>query len=133
MTFTSYNLEQEAHDLVLRCFREYPEASREVYKMRTMVTYGLERFWGERFRLEPNKAQYWRETWEKLVEIMSIAGIDIPNGDVGKDETARLRDMAEQLWDFPEEERKIVVAVLTQLCDSLIWWTQRYKNLDLEN
>jgi hypothetical protein len=39
--------------------------------------------------------------------------------------------MTQKLWDqktFPIEHQRITLAVLTQLCDSLVWWTQRYKN-----
>jgi hypothetical protein len=40
--------------------------------------------------------------------------------------------MSEKLWasdnpDFGIEHRKVALAILTELCDSLVWWTQRYK------
>ena len=28
---------------------------------------------------------------------------------------------------FNEEQRKVTLAVLTQLCDYMVWWAQRYK------
>jgi hypothetical protein len=37
--------------------------------------------------------------------------------------------MAEQLWQLSHEDQQIALAVLTQLCDCLVWWTQRYKNI----
>ncbi len=35
--------------------------------------------------------------------------------------------MAEKLWKIPLSEQRIALMVLTQLCDSIVWWTQRYK------
>ena len=28
---------------------------------------------------------------------------------------------------MPLEDQRVALMVLTQLCDSLVWWTQRYK------
>jgi hypothetical protein len=98
--------------------------------MRESVSYGLERFWGEHLRLqskEPNKAQYWKETWDKLVETMAEAGIPIPNDTVQVNDTKSVQAMAEKLWELKLEDQRITLAVLTQLCDCLVWWTQRYK------
>jgi hypothetical protein len=39
--------------------------------------------------------------------------------------------MADGLWRFSEEhpdDQRVALAVLTQLCDCLVWWTQRYKS-----
>ena len=129
MAFTSLKVDQVAHDLVLKCCHEYPKGIKESYKMRMTVAYGLERFWGEQFRLKGDKARYWLETWKKLVEIMGDAGIEIPNDEVSSGEPAAIRDLAQRLWTFPQEQRKVALAILIQLCDSLVWWTQRYKNL----
>jgi hypothetical protein len=52
--------------------------------------------------------------WRTLAEILQDAGIALPND-------------ANNLWDFNREHRKIAIAILTQLCDCAIWWTQRYK------
>jgi hypothetical protein len=60
---------------------------------------------------------------------MGDAGIEIPNDDVSSGEPAAIRDLAQRLWTFPQEQRKVALAILIQLCDSLVWWTQRYKNL----
>jgi adenylosuccinate lyase len=98
--------------------------------MRESVSYGLERFWGEHLRLqskERNKAQYWKETWDKLVETMAEAGIPIPNDTVEVNDTKSVQAMAEKLWELKLEDQRITLAVLTQLCDCLVWWTQRYK------
>jgi hypothetical protein len=128
MAWESYKLDQEAHDLVIK-YRDKKDALNQSYKMRVAVAYGLERFWGEQFRLvkETDKADYWRDTWKALVKIMGSAGVKIPNDNVGSGDTAAIKIMANKLWDFPVEQRKVAIAVLTQLCDSMVWWTQRYK------
>ncbi|NJK66939.1 MAG: hypothetical protein HC941_10640 [Microcoleus sp. SU_5_3] len=128
MAWESYNLDQEAHDLVIK-YRDKKDALNQAYKMRVAVAYGLERFWGEQFRLvkETDKADYWRDTWKALVKIMANAGVKIPDDNVGSGDTAAIKSMANKLWDFPVEQRKVAIAVLTQLCDSMVWWTQRYK------
>jgi hypothetical protein len=128
MGWESYNLDKEAHDLVLK-YRDKKDALNQAYKMRVAVAYGLERFWGEQFRLikDRDKADYWRDTWKALVNIMANAGVEIPNDDVSSGDTAAIKIMANKLWDFPVEQRKVAIAILTQLCDSMVWWTQRYK------
>lgn len=128
MAWESYKLDQEAHDLVVK-YRDKKEALNQAYKMRVAVAYGLERFWGEQFRLvkDKDKADYWRDTWKALVKIMANAGVKIPNDNVSPDDTVAIKIMANKLWDFPVEQRKVAIAVLTQLCDSMVWWTQRYK------
>ncbi len=128
MAWESYKLDQEAHDLVVK-YRDKKDALNQAYKMRVAVAYGLERFWGEQFRLvkDRDKADYWRDTWKALVKIMANAGVKIPNDNVSSDDTAAIKIMADKLWDFPLEQRKVAIAVLTQLCDSMVWWTQRYK------
>lgn len=128
MAWESYRLDQEAHDLVIK-YRDKKDALNQAYKMRVAVAYGLERFWGEQFRLvkDRDKADYWRDTWKALVKIMANAGVKIPNDNVSPDDTAAIKIMANKLWDFPVEQRKVAIAVLTQLCDSMVWWTQRYK------
>jgi hypothetical protein len=128
MAWESYKLDQEAHDLVVK-YRDKKDALNQAYKMRVAVAYGLERFWGEQFRLvkDRDKADYWRDTWKALVKIMANAGVKIPNDNVSPDDTVAIKIMANKLWDFPVEQRKVAIAVLTQLCDSMVWWTQRYK------
>ncbi|MBE9221762.1 hypothetical protein IQ215_03545 [Cyanobacterium stanieri LEGE 03274] len=130
MAWNSYNLDQAAHDLVLR-YRG-SDALNQGYKMRMTVSYGLERFWGEQFRLQgtrgsEEKARYWRDTWQKLVEIMAIAGVNLPNDNVSANNTQQIKAMADLLWNFDQEQRKVAIAVLTQLTESMVWWTQRYK------
>ncbi|WP_354636007.1 hypothetical protein [Planktothricoides raciborskii] len=115
MGWERYNLDQAAHDLVLEFHKT--EALNQAYKMRAAVAYGLERFWGEQLRLDGDKARFWQKTWEKLCNIMAIGGVTLPTIDANP----------EDLWNFPIEQRKVTLAILMQLCDSIVWWTQRYK------
>ena len=133
MVWESYNLDREAQELVLK-YRD-KEVLNESHKMRVTVAYGLERFWGEHLRLMRKEdtreaGKYWKDTWTIFAKIMQRAGVDIPAEDVTNKDTAAIKAMASKLWDrenFPIEDQRIALAVLTQLCDSLIWWTQRYK------
>ena len=130
MAWKEYNLDLIAQKLVLAAKLRDRDSLNQSFKMRESVSYGLERFWGEHLRLqskEPNKAQYWKETWDKLVETMAEAGIPIPNDTVQVNDTESVQVMAEKLWELKLEDQRITLAVLTQLCDCLVWWTQRYK------
>lgn len=130
MAWKEYNLDRIAQKLVLAVKLRDRDSLNQSFKMRESVSYGLERFWGEHLRLqskEPNKAQYWKETWDKLVETMAEAGIPIPNDTVQVNDTESVQVMAEKLWELKLEDQRITLAVLTQLCDCLVWWTQRYK------
>lgn len=155
--FKLYELDRAAQELVLE-YRDAGVLN-ESHKMRMTVPYGLERFWGEHLRLKiqatkgseekrreaENKGNYWKSVWNALVEIMGELDEDgqpvirVPNDDINpnaKDSTDRIKKMATKLWGddknepFPEGDRKIALVVLTQLCDSLVWWTQRYKKVD---
>lgn len=133
MAWQSYNLDRKAQKLVLQ-YRD-KEVLNQSHKMRLAVPYGLERFWGEHLRLisKPetlHEGEFWKATWNTLVDIMSKAGVKVPNELVNPKKTSEIEIMAEKLWDeqeFPREDRQFTLAVLTQLCDSLVWWTQRYK------
>ena len=121
MAWELYNLDQTAHDLVFD-FRT-TEARSQAYKMRAAVAYGLERFWGEQLRLDGDKARFWQRTWESLSDIMGRAGVALPTIDANP----------EDLWNFPIEQRKVTLAVLMQLCDSIVWWTQRKNGTENDN
>jgi hypothetical protein len=153
MALESYNLDRVAQKLVLD-YRE-KEVLNESHKMRQTAAYGLERFWGEHLRLLGKEktcdaGEYWKATWGELVKIMREAGVTVPNDSVTPneteetkvtvpndsvtpnetEETKKIREMAEKLWDdkkFTRDDRQFTLAVLIQLCDSLVWWTQRYK------
>ena len=80
MAWQTYGLDQYAQKLVLKAKKKDADSLNQSYKMRMAVAYGLERFWGEHLRLqsrEPNKAKYWKKTWDSLVEIMAKAGVEI--------------------------------------------------------
>ncbi|NDJ17977.1 hypothetical protein [Myxacorys almedinensis] len=128
MSWKLYEIDRIAQELIIK-FRDR-EVLGESHKMRATTAYGLERFWGEHLRLEQkerDKAAFWKATWDALCQIMKQAGITIPNDKVSPQNTGSIKAMSEKLWAFDIEERKIALAILIELCDSLVWWTQRYK------
>jgi hypothetical protein len=160
MTLQTYGLDRLAQKLVLvhrskddsePTYRN-KDVLNEGYKMRTTVSYGLERFWGEYLRLgaETHEGQYWKDVWDTLVEdLLKPASITLPNETViitpppqgrkerSEDKTARetentrqIHNMVNQLWEFAQsrpKDQRIALAILMQLCDCIVWWTQRYK------
>lgn len=130
MAWQSYGLDQSAQKLVLMARDRDPQSLNQSYKMRMAVPYGLERFWGEHLRLqarEENKSLYWKETWNELVKVMAKSGITLPNDSVKAENTKEIQVMSEKLWKISIADQRVALAVLTQLCDSIVWWTQRYK------
>jgi hypothetical protein len=128
--WNSYGLDQIAQRLVLDAKGRDPQSLNQAYKMRMATAYGLERFWGEHLRLERRDsagASFWQDTWTALVQVMGQAGVTIPNQSVNADNVQSIRTMSEQLWQIPPEDQRVALAVLTQLCDCIVWWTQRYK------
>jgi hypothetical protein len=143
MTLQMYGLDREAQKLVIQAKALDADQSQtgnpciqEAYKMREIIAFGLERFWGEHLRnrhKEPRKSAYWKLTWDKLVEIMDKAGIKLPND-------SDIELTAQKLWgEIPVlkgdqetklslNDQRIALAVLSQLCDCMVWWTQRYKD-----
>jgi hypothetical protein len=59
---------------------------------------------------------------------MKTAGIQLPQEELDTANTRAVQDYASRLWSLSIEDQRICLAVLTQFCDSLVWWTQRYKN-----
>ena len=130
MGWNYYGLDREAQRLVLEAKGRDSSSLNQSFKMRESVAYGLERFWGEHLRLQRNekvKSEYWKATWKVLVSIMKKSGITIPNDPIDSNNTQAVQNMAEKLWKVPLEDQRVTLAVLTQLCDSMVWWTQRYK------
>jgi len=130
MGWKSYDLDREAQKLVLAAKKCDEKSLNQSYKMRMAVAYGLERFWGEHLRLqakEPEKSKYWKETWDALVGVMEQAGVLIPNEAVNANNVNQIQAMSDQLWKLEIDEQRVALAVLTQLCDCIVWWTQRYK------
>ena len=135
MSWEFYGLDERARKLVKQQLASAREANlpaketqiliKESHKMRQTVAFGLERFWGEQLRLqdkEPAKANYWRDTWNELVMILKEGEVNLP-------QHQNVDAMADALWKISPENQQIALSVLTQLCDSLVWWTQRYKSL----
>jgi hypothetical protein len=132
-----HSLDQIAQTLVLEARQRDRKSLNQSFKMREAVAYGLERFWGEHLRLQGRskkngdefdcKGQYWKATWNALVSIMQPAGVTIPNDSVDVKNPKTVQAMAEKLWSISVEDQRIILAVLTQLCDAIVWWTQRYK------
>jgi hypothetical protein len=132
----SYGLDQIAQKLVLNALAADKDCLNQSYKMRMAVSYGLERFWGEHLRFrnskketDQQKSDYWKATWDELVGVMSKAGVVIPNPPVSAGDTHSVRAMSESLWQLDTEVQRVSLAVLTQLCDCIVWWTQRYKGI----
>jgi len=144
MSWQTYNLDRKAQALVLAAKQrddgkaKSEKAMKEAHKMRMTVAYGLERFWGEHLRLKPrerNKSIYWQETWKALVEIMQTTGVKLPQGEVDESSPEAVQGIAEQLWGvrsidgekLSQDDQRLALAVLTQLCDCMVWWTQRFR------
>ena len=128
-----YSLDYYAQEIVLK-YRDEKNVLNESHKMRMAVAYGLERFWGEHLRLQREKQQetkrkgkYWKDVWDKLAEILANAGLELPNDELTIDDTEKIQKMAEEIWQMKLSEQRVALMVLTQFCDSLVWWTQRYK------
>lgn len=136
-----YEIDHLAQQLVANN-RDKKDVLNESHKMRMAVAYGLERFWGERFRLEKDKdgqekAEYWKTVWKTLADILNPLGINLPNDEIKsfnlnekekeKEETHNIKNMAARIWGMPQDDREIALTVLAQFCNSLVWWTQRYK------
>lgn len=124
-----YDLDYYARKLVLE-HRDRKDVTNESHKMRMSVAYGLERFWGEHLRLgrdKPEKGRYWKAVWETLAEILAKADLILPNDNVRLENTAQIKDMAKKIWSMPPEQQRVALAILTQLCEALVWWHQRYK------
>lgn len=130
MAWKSYELDRIAQKLVLVARENDPKSLNQSYKMRMAVAYGLERFWGEHLRLqgkEESKSKYWKATWDELSEVMLKVGITLPKDKIQATDTKKIQDISTRLWALPVEDQRVTIAVLTQLCDCIVWWTQRYK------
>ena len=131
-----YSLDYYAQAIVLK-YRDEKNVLNESHKMRMAVAYGLERFWGEHLRLQrekqretKRKGEYWKDVWDKLAEILKTAEMELPNDKLTIDDTDKIQKMAEKIWKMSLPEQRVALMVLTQFCDSLVWWTQRYKKKD---
>lgn len=131
MTWHPYDLDHLAQEIVLKARNTDSDSLNQAYKMRASCAYGLERFWGEHLRLkakEPNKAQFVADVWTGFVGIMAKAGVKLPGEMLSnQDSEEAIQSVAEQLWRIPPDQQQAPLAVLTALCDAVVWWTQRLK------
>jgi hypothetical protein len=130
MAWQSYELDRVAQKLVLIARERDPKSLNQSHKMRMAVSYGLERFWGEHLRLqgkEETKSKYWKSTWDAFCKVMKNVAIELPDDAVDANDTKMIQEISARLWRLSLEDQRIALAVLTQLCDCIVWWTQRYK------
>jgi hypothetical protein len=130
-----YGLDRYAHNLVAEFCKQ--GVLNETHDMRKTAAFGLERFFGEHLRLQAKDEKasaYWRKTWDTLVLVMGNAGITVPTLEKGTQPNSEtIRQIIDDLWNedkFPKANRKVVLAVLIQLCDDMVWWAQRYKKFE---
>ena len=131
MAWHPYDLDRLAQDIVLKARKRDPESLNQAHRMRASCAYGLERFWGEHLRLagkENDKAAFVGDVWRALVVVLHMAGITLPDQvmDANRSE-ADILDVAERLWGLEKHDQQAALAVLTNLCDAVVWWTQRLK------
>jgi hypothetical protein len=131
MAWHAYDLDHLAQEIVLKARNRDPDSLNQAHKMRASCAYGLERFWGEHLRLnekEPAKASFVADVWRALVGILKRGGVALP-GDLltSRDPEAAIQAVAEQIWRLEREQQQVALAVLTALCDAVVWWTQRLK------
>jgi hypothetical protein len=131
----AYGLDHQAQALVI-ANRDKKGVLTESHKMRIAVAYGLERFWGEHLRYEASskledrdKGAYWKSVWVKVAKILTEAGIGLPDSDgkIRHGDRNGIEKTANAIWNMDLEEQQVALMVLTQFCDCLVWWTQRYK------
>ena len=127
-----YELDYRAQKIVLQ-YRDQKDVLNESHKMRMTVAYGLERFWGEHLRLKKDnktkqKSAYWESVWQELGKILELADINkLPRKSIDPDNTTQIDETVKAIWNMNLDERRVALMILTQFCDSLVWWTQRYK------
>ena len=131
MAWHPYDLDHLAQEIVLKARQKDSDSLNQAYKMRATCAYGLERFWGEHLRLaakEPAKAQFVADVWCGFVGIMAKTGINLPGQMLhSRNSEADIQAVAEQLWCLDLQAQQASLAVLTALCDAVVWWTQRLK------
>lgn len=138
MSWHLYNLDHLAIEIVLKANKrdetDQTDSSNQAHKMRAACAYGLERFWGESRRLskeeqtkgEQNKALFIGDVWNGLAGLIAQAGIVIPCEMTNQGASASEEStIINQIWALTRYEQSVALAVLTNLCDSIVWWTQR--------
>jgi len=131
------DLDHHAQRVVLAARKRDPKSLNQAYKLRAACAYGLERFWGEHLRLngakanqeDRNKASFVADVWQVLSkELLPNAGIKLPEEMLSNSQNEdEIQAVADRLWDLNSYDRQVALAVLTNLCDAVVWWTQRLK------
>jgi hypothetical protein len=125
-----YSFDHYAQSLVIK-YRDQKDVLNETHKMRMTIAYGLERFWGEPLRLEKEsqpKANYWKDVWKTLLEeFLQPSGLGTKLPSTYSNSTEKITETIKLIWEMDQEEREISQMILTQFCDSLVWWSQRLK------
>jgi hypothetical protein len=133
MGWHPFNLDHLAMEIVLKARSRDPDSLNQAYKMRISCSYGLERFWGEHLRLadkEIAKAAFIVDVWKCFVSVIRQARPDLPLPATMLSKNADeelIQSMAQQLWSIDIQDQQACIAVLTGLCDSVVWWVQRLK------
>ncbi|WP_146134525.1 hypothetical protein [Aphanothece minutissima] len=108
----------------------------QVFKMRFTCAYGLERFWGEYLRLksgsavDQNKAEIILDTWRFLqADILRGTGIELPLDDaLNVNDASAVNESLSSIWQLRTahpRQAQVVLAVLTNFCEAIIWWKNR--------
>lgn len=138
MSWHPYGIDDCARKVVLDALERDPErkSMNQIFKMRLTCAYGLERFWGEYLRLrngnsiEQKKAEIIKQTWLSLKnDILSETGIILPyDPSLDLENAQAVRSSLEDIWSLRTEsphQAQIVLSVLTNFCDAIIWWKNR--------
>lgn len=131
MAWQPYQLDHLAQEIVLKARHKDPASLNQAHKMRATCAYGLERFWGEHLRLaekEPTKAAFVADVWKALVGVLKPTGLTLPATVLaGGESEAAIQDVSAKIWSLSTHDQQTALAVLTALCDAVVWWTQRLK------
>jgi len=154
MTWTPYVLDNIAQHIVLKAIeRDLKNKTKSVgqaHRLRGSCAYGLERFWGEQIRLmnEKNsndkaKGEFTQDVWKAFASIMKSTGINLPDQPIsmvpkGKNleqsiYIGEIQKACDHIRSLDEYETQASLAVLTSLCDAIVWWKQRLAKEDSAN
>jgi hypothetical protein len=146
MTWTPYLLDNIAQRIVIdaikRDKKENTKSLMQAHRLRGSCAYGLERFWGEQVRLlneckpdDESKGKFTQDVWLEMVKIMKTAGINLPAESIDPPpkggtflENSYLQQVQQacnQIRSLDKQETQATLAVLTSLCDAIVWWKQR--------
>lgn len=144
MTWHPYGIDESARKVVQQAIQTDPTgvSLNQVFKMRITCAYGLERFWGEFLRLNAGtnatdkyKATIIRDTWRELGCILNGTGIELPStrsvATGNRDAIRQTLIDIQSLRNQESMEAQVVLAVLTSLCDAIIWWKNRLSPVNL--